>query len=132
VPLAVSLNALEYLITREGLWSWGRMSQWRRGRAIFASDVTGVQRCQGIINFLWIENALGTPIFQDLHFLSYEGKRGRKKGGEGTHLLRTHKIWETYATLRNDKFDDFTQVPANVVDVERAVWLHTLAQSTRA
>jgi hypothetical protein len=131
VPLAISLDAFEDLITREGLWSWRCVGQRRRGRAVFATDVPGVQRCKGIIDFLRIENTLATPILQDLVFAKLQRKIGEKKRVErGSHLFCTHEIWETYTTLWYDKLDDFTQVPADVVDIERAVLLHTLAHST--
>jgi len=104
VPLTISFDTLENLVPRESLLPCGCSSEWRGRRAIVTSDVPGVQYFQGVVNLLWIEQALATPILQNLIFL-IEGKRGKTKA---THLFRTHEVWEADAALWNDELDDFT------------------------
>jgi len=104
VPLTISFYTLENLVPRESLLPCGCSSEWRGRGAIVGSDVPGVQYFQGIVDFLWIEQALATPILQNLIFLA-EVKRENKRS---PHLFRTHEVWEADAALRNDKLDNFT------------------------
>jgi hypothetical protein len=70
VPLTISFDALENLVPRESLLPCGCSSEWRGRRAIIGYDVPGVQYLQGIVDLLWIEQALATPILQNLMFFS--------------------------------------------------------------
>jgi hypothetical protein len=70
MPLAISFDAFENFVSREGLLPCGCTSEWRWRRAIFASDVPGVQYFQGIVDFLRIEHTLATPVLQNLVLLS--------------------------------------------------------------
>ncbi len=57
-------------------------------------------------------------------------KKAGKKEQSKTHLFCAHEIRETYAAFWNDRQDDPAEVPTHVVDIERAVGLDALSQST--
>jgi hypothetical protein len=78
VPLTISFDTLENLIPRESLLPCGCSSEWRGRRAIVGSDVPGVQYFQGIVDLLWIKQALATPILQNLIFLVEEKRRKQR------------------------------------------------------
>jgi hypothetical protein len=104
VPLTIGFDTLENLVPRESLMPCGCSSEWRGRRAIIGSDVPGVQYFQGIVDLLWIEQALAAPILQNLIFLG-EGETGKQRS---PHLFRTHEVWEAGAALWNDELHDFT------------------------
>jgi len=104
VPLTISFDTLENFVPRKSLLPCGCSSERRGRRTIIGSDVPGVQYFQGIIDLLWIEQTLATPILQNLIPLA-EGKRGNKGR---THLFCTHEVWEADAALWNDELDNFT------------------------
>jgi hypothetical protein len=69
MSLAISFDTLENLVPRESLLPCGCTGEWRGRRAVFAPDVPGVQYFQSIVDFLWIEHTLATPILQNLVFV---------------------------------------------------------------